>query len=238
MLHTYFEYDFIDVALIQSIFTLEKALKMRYVELGNRLKRSNTLEYLINWFDKGYFETGSVSEIHSLRDIRNKKVHEIERHDKGLLYIKAVYSIFDLVNDLYEDRELREVRKKEIIETQVKLGDIYKDGCIFEIRDKRFIGFQAIPVFYNNKPGFNELSLNLWLIFDPNFVSFEWVYAKNCVSATVTDWSFANDGLVGHLKEDGAALALNQLAKNQTSKSSMNGSRSSGADLTGWQSGL
>ncbi|MBL7910125.1 MAG: DUF4145 domain-containing protein [Bacteroidia bacterium] len=215
MLYTFYEYDFIDVALVQSIFTLERALKTKYKELGQT--DTMNLEKLINWFFKNnYFETDSVSEIHSLRDVRNKKAHDIERHDKGLLYIKPVFTIFDLINDLYEDKDLRVERKKTLLEIQGNLNEICKEGLIFEIKGKKYIGFQSLALFYNNKADVNELTLNVWLIYKPGTLSYNYGIASNSIEITIINWEFKDNELVATLKEDGSVFSATPLieAKN------------------------
>lgn len=217
MLHTYYEYDFIDIALTQGVFIFEKAMRIYYRELGHTKKL--TLEKLINWFfNNGYFETDHVSEIHSLRDIRNKRVHDTDRHEKGFLYLKTVYTIVDLINDLYEDRQLRVERKEIVLKTQLELCELYKNGCLFELSGKKYIGYQAIAVFLNNKTGLHDLSLNLWLIHDPKAISFKNGFADNCLKATISNWRLENKVFTGTLKEDGSLFRITPIDEKNMQK--------------------
>ncbi|HEY1039742.1 MAG TPA: hypothetical protein VGF30_10075, partial [Bacteroidia bacterium] len=49
LLHSYYEYDFIDIAMLQGIISFEKALRIRYSELENKSARKLNLGELIDW---------------------------------------------------------------------------------------------------------------------------------------------------------------------------------------------
>lgn len=102
LLHSYFEYEFIDIALTQAIISLEKALKTRYYEITGNNPDNKILEKLIKWaVDNGYIKQQNKGFIDTLREIRNRKVHATEKSLGGMAYIRTVYATLDFVNDLF-----------------------------------------------------------------------------------------------------------------------------------------
>ena len=69
LIHSYFEYEFVDVAALKAKIALETGLKLRYFELqGSLWPRADNYSKLLEWFRKhGYFET---SDSHFLDYIR------------------------------------------------------------------------------------------------------------------------------------------------------------------------
>jgi|688.fasta_scaffold02881_12 hypothetical protein len=204
MIHCYYEFDFIDVAMLQAIIVLEKALKYRYVELGNTLTNKIHFEDLINWaLREKLFEDDNPDIYHGLRRIRNEKVHSQVNGKGGISYLKGVYRIFDFVNDLYENVELRKERWKTLKNIHETFESTFPNGLIFNANGKRWIGYKVIPVFFNNKKANPDLSLSLTKISEPN--RFFAIRGKpdNCVEIIVSDWRFeGNEFIAQNTKEN------------------------------------
>lgn len=169
LLHSYFAYEFIDVALTHAIFTLEKALKLKHKEVVGRAwnREDGSFSEMIDWFiHRNYFETWNRDVVHQLRHIRNDKVHDEKKSLGGTAFMAKVYSTIDLINDLYEDVELRTKRKKLIRVWQKNLTKFLKDGGIITWNRKRIIIFKADLIFINNKTASPIFDLAIWPIFD------------------------------------------------------------------------
>lgn len=204
MIHCYYEFDFIEVAMLQAIIVLEKALKFRFIELGNTLTNKIHFEDLINWaLQEKLFEDGNPDIYHGLRRIRNEKVHSQVNGKGGILYLKGVYRIFDFVNDLYENVELRKERQKILKNLHETFESTFQDGLIFNANGKRWIGYKVIPVFLNNKKTKPDLSLSLSKISDPNRFSATRGKPDNCIEIIVSDWRFeGNEFKAQNIKDD------------------------------------
>jgi hypothetical protein len=101
LVHSYFEYDFIDIALLHANITLEKALKIRYKEIENNNKRLH-FEKLVDWlYNSGHFKVYNREILDIIRDIRNRKVHETKNSVLGMAFIGRIYGIIDLINYIY-----------------------------------------------------------------------------------------------------------------------------------------
>jgi hypothetical protein len=167
LLHSYYEYDFIDLALSQAVFTLEKCIRIRYTATTGKANKKLLLSELIDWcFENNYFETQNKEILTQLRGIRNSKVHNEEPSKGGLAYLKKVYSVFHLINDLYEDPSLRILRREKIRKLQTNLNELLKNGLIINYKGKRSIIFKVDVIFFNNKHESNTVSLVIWPIFD------------------------------------------------------------------------
>ncbi len=152
LLHSYYKSNFIDEAYTKAIFTLEKILRIRSKELKNGLKKKDSLEVLFNWFfENSYFETTEITELHQLRRIRNKKVHDPKIFKGSLSFLINIYSIFDLMNDVYEDVSLRLERRLCTKSINSELNKLIQKGFILEINERPYLGHFASVLFYNNK---------------------------------------------------------------------------------------
>ncbi len=99
LLHSYYEYDFIDIALTQAIVIFEKALRMKWFELYQKPSRKENFEKLIEWFIKeNNLEERHRQYLTMLREMRNEKVHDTEETVMGVIFFNAIYNIFDLIN--------------------------------------------------------------------------------------------------------------------------------------------
>jgi hypothetical protein len=166
--HCYYEYEFIDVALLHAIFTLEKAMVIRLNELNISFNKNKTLRNLSEWFfTNGYFEISNLDVIHQLRDIRNGKVHNTKKSFGGSVFLNKLYRALDLINDLYEDVQLRNERNSQLATVREKLHPLFGDGAILNANGERLIVHSTAFVFLNNKsqpPIFHQL---IWPICDP-----------------------------------------------------------------------
>lgn len=195
LIHSYFEYDFIDVALTQSVFTLEQALKIRYRVL-NAKSFSGNFKKLIDWFyEGGFFETYNSGIVHQLRNIRNGKAHEEKNTLGGIVFLTKIKSSVILINDIYEDQELRKERKELIENLQLKLNESFKDGAILKTNDSNFIIDRISVAFINNKVNNPILSLIALPIYDPKiYLNEDKNYStRPSIELRLNNWSFTKN---------------------------------------------
>lgn len=196
LIHSYYEYDFIDLALNQSIIILEKAMRIRYREINNKSSKKLTLAKLIDWFfDNNYFEIKNIEVLNQLRSIRNNKVHNEERSSGGIMFLKKVYNTLDLINDIYEDRDLRILRNKETDDLQQKIDEIFKEGVIIKLGVNKIISFRAIIIFFNNKLIPQKACIFFWPIFAAtDYPKYEAKRLK-VFKLEFSNWNITSDGL-------------------------------------------
>ncbi|TPE43349.1 hypothetical protein [Pontibacter mangrovi] len=164
----YFEYQFIDVALTQSIITLERALRLKYDELNNKPKKNITLQKLLKWFlHNGYFEPTNPQIYDQLRLIRNGKVHDTNHSFGGIAFLSKVLTPLQLINDLYEDKELRKKRQEERKQLTHHFQEQLIDGGILHFGNQKLIIMGAWVAFVNNKSYPITLTVVVLPIFDP-----------------------------------------------------------------------
>jgi len=209
LLYCYFEYQFIDLALSQSIFALEKCIRIRYSEITGKPSKKLNFAALIDWcFDNTYFETTNRDILSQLRNIRNGKVHSEQKSLGGIAFLQKVYSVFYLINDLYEDSTLRIIRKKEIEKLQKDLIDLLKDGGIINYNGKRTIIFKADIVFLDNKSTSNTLDLVVWPIFDPEPYRNERYFKPYSFEIQMKDWKLNADSFTGLNSIDNSGISF------------------------------
>jgi hypothetical protein len=209
LLHSYFEYHFIDLALSESIFALEKCIRIRYSEITGKPSKKLSFAELIDWcFDNTYFETANKDILNQLRNIRNGKVHSEQKSLGGIAYLQKVYSVFYLINDLYEDSTLRIIRKNEIENLQKDLNDFLKDGGIINHNGKRTIIFKADIVFLDNKSTTNTLSLVVWPIFDPEPYRNDRHFKPYSFEIQIKDWQLNANAFIGLTNGDNTEISF------------------------------
>jgi hypothetical protein len=183
--HAYFECKFIDIALLQTTVLFEKILKHIYCEVEGKESKDNFYGLIEYFADRHYFEASNAKTVlHIFRDIRNKKVHAL-KPPGGLLTIQWIYDkLIYHINDLYEDRQLREERLEERKKLQILLSTITSGGATLEINGKSYILFDAKVLFINNK----KKPADIWIAFWPTYDLTPYLDGKHHYS--IKPWTF------------------------------------------------
>jgi len=151
LIHSYFEYEFVDVAVTKLLQTFEMALKIRYEEINVKSWGKGPLEQLIEWFRKGYyFENVDKNFLKHVRNVRNDLSHPQKHSFGGIGLFHWFDTITDLINDLYGDLDLRKQRisELELINKHLKKG--VKNGAILDLVKDRYIIYDAGALFIDN----------------------------------------------------------------------------------------
>lgn len=150
----YYEFEFMDLACMKALFAFELALKRRFQDVKDTTaSKPKRLKDLIEWFRvNGYFETDSAVFFDQLRYIRNHFAHPEIHSFGGPLVSWQVAAAAGLINDLYEDVNLRKERKKEILRLNSLLDEIIESGAVLEMKDgRRYLVHIFRAGFFNNK---------------------------------------------------------------------------------------
>lgn len=170
LVHSYFEYLFVDVAVNRALQVFEMALKLRYKELndGKNWNKRKTLKSLIAWFsERKYFENDDQDFLDRIRHTRNYLVHPESHTFAGSVGFPWIGSIVDLINDLYEDRTLR-VQRKNIEEQIVKdLRNIVSEGARLILPEVEILIYEVPVVLANNRTIPHEYFVGLLPIVNP-----------------------------------------------------------------------
>lgn len=132
LLHSYYEYLFLDVAVTKALHIMEMALCIRYKELNNGEEwdlKKNPLYELTNWFGKNsLFEVKDPRLLDYIRRIRNHMTHPKGHHFAGTAGLPLIHTIVDLINGLYDDVEVRKVRWESTTDWGTKLEAFLEKG--------------------------------------------------------------------------------------------------------------
>ena len=166
---SFYQYEFIDLAVHKAFLSLELAMKLRYREIMNDGWADNqTMNPLIKWFyKKGYFETDHIDYIDRIVSIRNHYSHPKTHSFGGPFTAHNLYSPLHLINDLYEDINLRKERTRIIKDLQIVFDKINKHGGQIELPDGNTQTIYLISTsFVNNKNSPTSVHLNYHLQFE------------------------------------------------------------------------
>lgn len=168
LIHSYYEYLFIDVAVNKALQTFEMALKLRYKELnGGKEWKKATLYQLIPWFQKRhYFESDNKNFLHRIRKTRNYLSHPENHRFAGSVGFPWIQTVVELINDLYEDTELRVQRKALRDEMTKSIKAIVTNGARLIAHNYEELIYDVGIVLVNNKTTPCQFFIGLLPIFD------------------------------------------------------------------------
>ncbi|MCK6649355.1 MAG: hypothetical protein L6Q66_06850 [Bacteroidia bacterium] len=107
---------------------------------------------------------------------------------------------------MYEDSNLRIIRKNEIEKLQKDLNVFLKDGGIIYHNGKRTIVFKADIVFLDNKSTPNNLTLIVWPIFNPEPYRNDRHFKPYSFEIQIIDWELNADSFIGLNSIDNAEI--------------------------------
>jgi hypothetical protein len=154
LIHAYFEYVLLDVAVTKALHILEMALKIRYRELndGQDWNEKRPLKALMDWFQEHhYFESNNPSFLGYVRDIRNYLSHPTRNNLAGTVGLPWVTTVMDLINGLYENIELRKQRWKSTKEFKSNFDNFLKNGARLTLMENTFIVYGCGLVEVDNR---------------------------------------------------------------------------------------
>lgn len=150
----YYEYEFFDLASMKALLAFELSLKNRYKSFKNTHSGNlRTLKEYIEWFwQNGYFETDSKRFLDQIRNIRNNYAHPNFHSFGGPMVSWPIMAVADLINDLYEDVNLRKLRKQETEKINKLLHEMTQSGGILKMNDGTNHPVHLFSLaFFNNK---------------------------------------------------------------------------------------
>lgn len=208
LIHAYFEYLFIDVAVAKALHSLEMALKIRYKELTSlEWKKNAPLKQLLDWFRSGlYFEIDDLSFFDRVRKSRNYFSHPMGFNVAGRASLHWIDTIVGLINDVHDDTSLRKQRKvlekqfQELIDIAVKEGIKLKQG------EAETLIYSSAGVVVNNKLTPCQYSFALLPIFNPDSAE-----VKQPIFLITADLSiFSSAEIVVNAEDSGEAILLSR----------------------------
>jgi hypothetical protein len=150
LIHSYFEYDFLDPAMAKSLSSFEMALKHRYFEITGT-KWSGSLQRLTYYFnDNGYFEFYRKELLDALRNTRNSFAHPDKSFGGGFGLMNVFSHCVGMINDTYEDVSLREQRMTEKKRINDFLKNLIANGGMMTNETASYIIYDAAIDFINN----------------------------------------------------------------------------------------
>ncbi len=97
--HSYYEYDFIDVAFLYTFQTLELALSLKYQSLHPTKKALKNLKPYLDWALREKYILPNQKEMISY--VRNRLAHPNETLIFGMLGINGIKAIVELISNLF-----------------------------------------------------------------------------------------------------------------------------------------
>lgn len=149
--HSYYNYLYIDEAYSKALRVFEMAMKMRLIELGINASKwtfaplaKKLLE--LNMFDSNY------AVLEYVKEARNHFSHPKHHSFAGMIYWNRISIVPTLINELYEDLNLRIERHS----LKQKFAELIKDSrlehdIVLEYGDEVHLLYSMQLLFVNNK---------------------------------------------------------------------------------------
>ncbi len=149
LIHSYYEYEFVDVAVSKLLHTFEMALKIRHKDLTNEeWPEKRPLAHLIELFrNGGYFEINHKDFFDYVRNARNAFSHPRNHSFGGIALFHWFDTITDLINDLYEDVGKRRNRLEQIRKLNENIREVVNKGAIINLITKKHLIYEAGILF-------------------------------------------------------------------------------------------
>jgi hypothetical protein len=100
ILHSYYEYEFLDIAFERALTTFEMALRIQYKEATGKDSTSLNLNELITWGSKRAMFGREERIIHHLRKLRNYFAHPYLHSFGGIVVLEPLTMIVELINHM------------------------------------------------------------------------------------------------------------------------------------------
>lgn len=168
--HSYYEYEFLDVAYAKALQTFEMALKLRYKEITEKEWSSkDTLANLIKWFeDRTSFEVENPNFLKHVRHTRNHFSHPSRYGFAGSAGMHLISTVVDLINDMYEDTNARQERISKRKHLLKVVAPFIQNGAVLRIGGLGLLIYKLQVLFVNNKCSPIQCFLLARPIFDPD----------------------------------------------------------------------
>lgn len=101
IMHSFFEYEFLDIAFERSLTTFEMALKIRYEEITKKNSEGKRLQALISWGAARNLFDKDEQFIQPLRHLRNYAAHPTHNSFMGFLAIEPTLRIVEIINAMW-----------------------------------------------------------------------------------------------------------------------------------------
>ncbi|MFN8166806.1 MAG: hypothetical protein U0X76_11745 [Bacteroidia bacterium] len=148
---SYFEYRLIDEAYAKALLSFEMAMSIRYKEFSkdNKFRSFNSL--IIELSKLGLFET-ELEYLKHIKYMRNHFSHPTMHNFGGTVYWNRIEHISRLINEMYEDVNLRKKRLALSAEfnEQLKQANLEK-FVVMEINGECTLLYSLQLLFVNNK---------------------------------------------------------------------------------------
>ncbi len=219
---SYYQYEFIDLAVHKAFISLELAMKLRYREIKNDgWEYNQTMNPLIKWFYKrGYFETDHIDYIDKIISIRNHYSHPKTHSFGGPFTAHNLYSPLHLINDLYEDLNLRKERNRMNKDLQVVFDSINRYGGQVNLPDGNTqIIYLISTSFINNKNTPTITHLNYHVQFNiPSHQKGDSCLIYSAKLLDCFDVNMSETSVIGKLDNEGSTVKISLISDSTLQK--------------------
>jgi hypothetical protein len=174
LVQSYYEYQFLDVAYAKALHILEMALKFRARDVDTTLDKNKsderTLSPLVQWFaSRNYFEVQNPAFIKRISQARNHFSHPKQYGFAGTAGLHWIDTVIDLINDVYENVDLRLKRLEIQKRLQKEISQVIKPTASFTMPGFTELIYLAQVFFVDNKTTPNLVYVAFYPVFtDPD----------------------------------------------------------------------
>ena len=235
--HSYFEYDFLDVAMERMLFVFEMALRSRLQEMDVAVPYR--LPSCIKAGAKQHLFEDGADAAHIVRKFRNRSAHPERNSRHGPMALSIIERVMSIINGMYENLMLRAERQKEREKLQSELDACVKDGGIagsvpLDAGDgaptlANLLVYDGSVLYINNRKPSPEYHVALFPIFEASSTPLPdteaggsgeeqgHIHVPSPIFLTATDWETPDEshGVTFIVEESSDPLVLSPLKSDE-----------------------
>lgn len=151
LVFSFYEYKFIDEAYTKAIYTFEMAMSIRYNQFSPKAVKAG-FDTLIKKLDKLNVFDANIDVLESIKRVRNHCAHPKRHGFAGIAIWNNIEFINRLINELYDDIDIRLERQNLIKNLTDRLQKLnLNNGVVIHINGEPTILYKLELLFINNK---------------------------------------------------------------------------------------
>lgn len=219
--HSYFNYLYIDEAYSKALRVLEMAMKIRLIELGENAKEWMFYKMSKRLLELNMFDSNSMV-IDYTREVRNYFSHPVHFSSAGIVYWNRISGIPRLINELYEDVDLRDERQKlkQSFIDLLKTTEL-ENKIVLEYGAEVYILHSIKILFVNNKVSPHSYLLYIVPLFDLTQEGTE-IIVPRAFGIEITGYKYIDERLVAQERGTSQSVVITQINKQPLYTSTFN----------------
>ncbi|MBS1683975.1 MAG: hypothetical protein JSS76_04425 [Bacteroidetes bacterium] len=206
--HSYYDYRFIDEAFNKALATLEMAMNFRYNELNKKYHKVQFAKLAQFLIKKNQFDSHEET-LDYYREMRNHHTHPKLHSFAGSFLWNHFERVAILINEMYDDTDLRIARKNLWTDTTAKLtASKLCSPAVIKAKQGDILAYRVKLVFVDNKSVPHKYHFSYTPLFDHQPIGDHHIQHPGSGAFSLRDVNFNFGTMSGFDIDDDGPLSL------------------------------